>query len=73
MIAARQEGRPGAAGLDVATAERRVPAALRALPNAVLTPRAGSLSVETRQAMGPPVLDQRQARCAGLPLGTPVP
>ncbi|MDN2671913.1 2-hydroxyacid dehydrogenase [Janthinobacterium sp. SUN026] len=73
LIAALQDGRLGAAGLDVFADEPRVPAALRALPNVVLTPHVGSLTVETRHAMGQLVLDNLQAHFAGLPLLTPVP
>jgi len=72
MIAALREGRLGAAGLDVFADEPRVPAALRALPNVVLTPHVGSLTVETRQAMGQLVVDNLQAHFAGQPLPTPV-
>ena len=72
MIAALQDGTLGAAGLDVFADEPRVPAALRALPNVVLTPHIGSLTVETRHAMGQLVVDNLQAHFAGLPLPTPV-
>jgi len=41
-----------AAGLDVFADEPNVPAALMALPNAVLLPHVGSASVHTRRAMG---------------------
>ena len=72
MIAALQDGTLGAVGLDVFADEPRVPAALRALPNVVLTPHIGSLTVETRHAMGQLVVDNLQAHFAGLPLPTPV-
>ncbi|MBB5606462.1 MULTISPECIES: 2-hydroxyacid dehydrogenase [unclassified Janthinobacterium] len=72
LISALQDGRLGAAGLDVFSDEPRVPAALRALPNVVLTPHVGSLTVETRHAMGQLVVDNLQAHFAGLPLPTPV-
>jgi lactate dehydrogenase-like 2-hydroxyacid dehydrogenase len=72
LIAALQDGHLGAAGLDVFTEEPRVPAALRALPNVVLTPHVGSLTVETRHAMGQLVVDNLAAHFAGLPLLTPV-
>ena len=72
LIAALQDGHLGAAGLDVFADEPRVPNALRALPNVVLTPHVGSLTVETRHAMGQLVVDNLRAHFAGLPLPTPV-
>jgi lactate dehydrogenase-like 2-hydroxyacid dehydrogenase len=72
LIAALQDGHLGAAGLDVFADEPRVPDALRALPNVVLTPHVGSLTVETRHAMGQLVVDNLAAHFAGLPLLTPV-
>lgn len=72
MTEALADGRLGAAGLDVFADEPRVPAALRALPNVVLTPHVGSLTVETRHAMGQLVVDNLQAHFAGQPLPTPV-
>ena len=72
MIAALQDGHLGAAGLDVFAQEPDVPAALRALPNVVLTPHVGSLTVETRHAMGQLVVDNLAAHFAGQPLLTPV-
>ena len=72
LIAALQDGHLGAAALDVFADEPRVPTALRALPNVVLTPHVGSLTVETRHAMGQLVVDNLAAHFAGLPLLTPV-
>lgn len=72
MIDALAQGRLGAAALDVFADEPKVPAALRALPNVVLTPHVGSLTVETRHAMGQLVVDNLQAHFAGQPLPTPV-
>ncbi|KAB8061162.1 2-hydroxyacid dehydrogenase [Janthinobacterium sp. FT14W] len=72
LISALQDGHLGAAGLDVFAHEPRVPDALRALPNVVLTPHVGSLTVETRHAMGQLVVDNLRAHFAGLPLPTPV-
>ncbi|CDG83231.1 2-hydroxyacid dehydrogenase [Janthinobacterium agaricidamnosum] len=72
LIAALQTGALGAAGLDVFADEPRVPAALRALPNVVLTPHVGSLTEETRHAMGQLVVDNLTAHFAGRPLLTPV-
>ncbi|WP_278256432.1 2-hydroxyacid dehydrogenase [Nocardioides convexus] len=51
LVAALQEGRLGAAGLDVYAHEPEVPAALTALDNVVLLPHVGSGTEETRAAM----------------------
>lgn len=72
LVAALQEGRLGAAALDVFADEPRVPAALRRLGNVVLTPHVGSLTVETRTAMGRLALDNLLAHFAGRPVPTPV-
>jgi lactate dehydrogenase-like 2-hydroxyacid dehydrogenase len=72
LIAALSDGRLGAAALDVFAEEPAVPAALAALPNVVLTPHVGSLTVETRHAMGQLVVDNLLAHFAGRPLPTPV-
>ncbi|TWI69683.1 D-3-phosphoglycerate dehydrogenase [Pseudoduganella lurida] len=72
LIAALADGRLGAAALDVFAGEPAVPAALAALPNVVLTPHVGSLTVETRHAMGQLVVDNLLAHFAGQPLLTPV-
>ncbi len=72
LIAALRDGGLGAAALDVFADEPRVPASLSALDNTVLTPHVGSLTVETRQAMGQLVIDNLSAHFAGKPLPTPV-
>lgn len=72
LIAALGDGTLGMAALDVFADEPRVPAALRALDNVVLTPHVGSLTVETRHAMGQLVVDNLLAHFAGQPLLTPV-
>jgi lactate dehydrogenase-like 2-hydroxyacid dehydrogenase len=72
LIAALSGGRLGAAALDVFEHEPQVPEALRALDNVVLTPHIGSLTVETRHAMGQLALDNLLAHFAGQPLLTPV-
>jgi lactate dehydrogenase-like 2-hydroxyacid dehydrogenase len=72
LIAALQGGQLGAAALDVFEHEPDVPPALRALENVVLTPHIGSLTVETRHAMGQLALDNLLAHFAGRPLLTPV-
>lgn len=72
LIAALQGGQLGAAALDVFADEPNVPQSLRALDNVVLTPHVGSLTVETRHAMGQLVVDNLLAHFAGAPLITPV-
>jgi lactate dehydrogenase-like 2-hydroxyacid dehydrogenase len=72
LAAALSEGRLGAAALDVFADEPRVPAALRALENTILAPHIGSLTNETRHAMGQLVVDNLVAYFAGQPLLTPV-
>ncbi|HET7403653.1 MAG TPA: 2-hydroxyacid dehydrogenase [Usitatibacter sp.] len=71
LIAALEEGRLGAAGLDVFADEPRVPAKLVALDNVVLQPHVGSATHPTRAAMGQLVLDNLDAFFAGRPLRTP--
>jgi lactate dehydrogenase-like 2-hydroxyacid dehydrogenase len=73
LVAALQEGRLGAAALDVFADEPRVPQALRELDNVVLAPHVGSLTVETRTAMGLLAVANLDAHFAGKPLPTPVP
>ena len=57
LVAALQEGRLGWAGLDVFEREPQVPEALCKLPNVVLSPHVGSVTVETRAAMGALTVD----------------
>jgi len=71
LIAALEEGRLGAAGLDVFADEPRVPAKLVAMDNVVLQPHVGSATHPTRSAMGQLVLDNLDAFFAGKPLRTP--
>lgn len=52
LIAALQDGRLGAAGLDVFEAEPVIPDALKTMDNVVLVPHVGSATVETRAKMG---------------------
>lgn len=73
LIAALQDGRLGAAALDVFAAEPHIPNALRALPNVILTPHIGSATVETRRAMGDLAIDNLIAWKNGQPLISPVP
>ncbi|WP_343733312.1 2-hydroxyacid dehydrogenase [Duganella sp.] len=72
LIAALRTHALGMAALDVFADEPRVPAALRELENVVLTPHVGSLTVETRHAMGQLVVDNLLAHFAGKPLLTAV-
>lgn len=52
LVKALQEGRLGAAGLDVFEKEPHVPTELLTMENVTLLPHVGSGTVETRQAMG---------------------
>ena len=72
LVAALQDGRLGAAGLDVFAHEPQVPAALCALDNVVLSPHVGSYTREARRAMGELALANLEAHFAGEPLPTPV-
>jgi len=72
LAEALSNGTLGAAGLDVFEHEPHVPEALAALPNVVLTPHVGSLTTETRHAMGQLVVDNLLAHFSGAPLLTPV-
>ena len=73
MIVALQDGRLGAAGLDVFATEPHVPASLRALENVTLTPHVGSATVETRQAMGDLVVENQASFFATGKVKTSVP
>jgi lactate dehydrogenase-like 2-hydroxyacid dehydrogenase len=72
LIAALDAGTLGAAALDVFEDEPRVPGALRERSNVVLSPHAGSLTVETRYAMGRLAIDNLLAHFNGAALPTPV-
>ena len=72
LVAALQDGRLGAAGLDVFEDEPNVPAALFALDNVVLTPHVGSFTLEARRAMGRLAVANLLAHFDGEPLPTPV-
>lgn len=72
LVEALESGVIAGAGLDVFAEEPKVPAALMARPDVVLTPHIGSGTVETRQAMGELVLANLAAHFAGQPLPTPV-
>jgi len=62
----------GGAALDVFADEPRVPAALMAMENVVLSPHQGSATHKTRRAMGDLVVRNLDAHFAGAPLLTPV-
>ena len=72
LVAALQEKRIGAAGLDVYADEPRVPVALLDMPNVVLLPHIGSATVETRQAMEELLLANLHAFLVRGELLTPV-
>ena len=72
LIAALQSGALGGAGLDVYADEPRVPEALMAMDNVVLSPHIGSATHDTRRAMGDLTVDNLLAHFAGRPLLTPV-
>jgi lactate dehydrogenase-like 2-hydroxyacid dehydrogenase len=72
MVELLADGRLGGAALDVFADEPRVPEALFALPNVVLSPHQGSATEKTRRAMGDLFLRNLAAHFAGDPLPTPV-
>jgi len=72
LVAALQSGTLGGAGLDVYANEPRVPEALLAMDNVVLSPHIGSATHDTRRAMGDLTVDNLLAHFAGRPLLTPV-
>lgn len=72
LIAALQEGRIRAAGLDVYEFEPKVPDALKAMENVVLLPHVGTACTEARDEMGFLALENIIAFTEGRPLVTPV-
>jgi lactate dehydrogenase-like 2-hydroxyacid dehydrogenase len=72
LVDALVHGRLAGAGLDVFADEPRVPSALFALDNVVLTPHAGSGTQQTRDALGQFVVDNLAAFFAERPLVSPV-
>jgi hydroxypyruvate reductase len=72
LVAMLQDGRLGAAGLDVFEHEPKVPEALLAMGNVVLTPHVASSTAETMQAMGECVLENIRSWFAGKGALTPV-
>ena len=73
LIAALTERRIAGAGLDVFEDEPRVPDALMALDNVVLTPHTASATHETRRAMADLVLENLHAFYATGAVRVPVP
>lgn len=65
LIAALQTRRIGAAGLDVYEFEPEVPAALRALENAVLLPHLGTAALDVREDMGAMAVENLRAYAEG--------
>ena len=72
MVELLQAGKLGAAALDVFEDEPKVPEALWAMDNVVLSPHQGSATRKTRAAMGDLVVRNLAAHFAGDPLLTPV-
>jgi hydroxypyruvate reductase 2 len=68
LVTALQEGRLGAAGLDVFADEPHVPEPLTHMENVVLQPHQGSATVETRRAMGDLMLANLAAHFQGKEL-----
>ena len=73
LVSALQEGRLGAAGLDVFENEPFVPEALRQMDQVVLQPHVGSATETTRRAMGDLTCDNLLAFIEDGTVLTPVP
>ena len=73
LVAALESGKLGGAGLDVFEAEPKIPAALTAMENVVLTPHVGSATIETRAAMAKLVCDNLLQFAETGEVLTPVP
>ena len=68
LVEMLQQGKLGGAALDVFEKEPRVPEALFALDNVVLSPHMGSATHQTRNKMGDLVVANLVAHFAGEPL-----
>jgi lactate dehydrogenase-like 2-hydroxyacid dehydrogenase len=73
LIEALTQGTIAGAGLDVFADEPRVPSALWAMPQVVLTPHMASATAQTRQAMADLAFANMRAGIEGQALLTPVP
>jgi lactate dehydrogenase-like 2-hydroxyacid dehydrogenase len=73
LLEALEQGRLGAAALDVFEGEPHLDPRFLTAPNILLQPHLGSGTVETRKAMGQLMRDNLTAHFAGRPLLTPVP
>lgn len=73
MVKALQDGRLGAAGLDVFEDEPNVPEELFPMENVVLTPHVASATWETRQAMSDLVVENLVSYFSTGTVETPVP
>lgn len=72
LVKCPQDGTLGGAALDVFEDEPKVPEALLAMDNVVLTPHVGSATPEARGGMGQLTVDNLLAHFAGKPALTPV-
>jgi len=72
LVQCLQDGTLGGAALDVFEEEPKVPEALLAMDNVVLTPHVGSATPEARGGMGQLTVDNLLAHFAGKPPLTPV-
>ncbi len=68
LITALKDGRIAGAGLEVFWDEPRVPAALLAMENVVMTPHSGSSTREIREHRGAILLESLRAHFAGEPV-----
>ena len=73
MVKALQDGRLGAAGLDVFEDEPNVPEELFPMENVVLTPHVASATWETRQAMSDLVVENLVSYFSSGKVHTPIP
>ena len=73
LIAALQDGRLGAAALDVFASEPHVPEVLFSMDNVILTPHIGSATIETRRAMGDLTVDNLVQYFSDGQVITPIP